>query len=205
MRAVWECRENESPRLMDSHLVFIDGIRDFRPITLIGSLYKIIAKILANRLVVVLEDIVNEVQSAFVAIRKIVDEPFILNKLLHWCKKKKKQTMVSRVDFEKACDSFRRDYLDGVLQIFGFGDRIHGEDGKLGKNIKQSYPSIWLDIVGEMEELENHDTDLIGFIHKKIGNGADTSFWEDVRRGDGAYKSFILDYMPWRLERMLLS
>nr|GEV89129.1 RNA-directed DNA polymerase, eukaryota, reverse transcriptase zinc-binding domain protein [Tanacetum cinerariifolium] len=35
-------------------------VKDFRPISLIGSLYKIIAKILANRLVVVLEDIVNE-------------------------------------------------------------------------------------------------------------------------------------------------
>ncbi|GKE66861.1 hypothetical protein Tco_1521022 [Tanacetum coccineum] len=37
-------------------------VKDFRPISLIGSLYKIIAKILANRLVGVLGDIVNEVQ-----------------------------------------------------------------------------------------------------------------------------------------------
>nr|GEX00497.1 RNA-directed DNA polymerase, eukaryota [Tanacetum cinerariifolium] len=36
-------------------------VKDFRPISLIVSLYKIIAKILANRLVVVLKDIVNEV------------------------------------------------------------------------------------------------------------------------------------------------
>nr|GEV74700.1 RNA-directed DNA polymerase, eukaryota, reverse transcriptase zinc-binding domain protein [Tanacetum cinerariifolium] len=47
-------------------------VKDFRPITLIRSLYKIIAKILANRLVVVLGDIVNEVQSAFVA-NRVVD------------------------------------------------------------------------------------------------------------------------------------
>ncbi|GKG06587.1 hypothetical protein Tco_0329556, partial [Tanacetum coccineum] len=40
-------------------------VKDFRPISLIGSIYKIIAKILANRLVRVLGDIVNEVQSAF--------------------------------------------------------------------------------------------------------------------------------------------
>ncbi|GKF63556.1 hypothetical protein Tco_0187004, partial [Tanacetum coccineum] len=44
-------------------------VKDFIPISLIGSLYKVIAKILANRLVVVLRDIVNEVQSAFVADR----------------------------------------------------------------------------------------------------------------------------------------
>ncbi|GKC38702.1 hypothetical protein Tco_1051086, partial [Tanacetum coccineum] len=42
-------------------------VKDFRPISLIGSLYKIIAKIMVNRLVSVLEDIVSDVQSAFVA------------------------------------------------------------------------------------------------------------------------------------------
>lgn len=45
------------PKIPDANLV-----KDFRPISLIGSLYKIIAKILANRLVGVLGDIVNEVQ-----------------------------------------------------------------------------------------------------------------------------------------------
>ncbi|GJU76154.1 RNA-directed DNA polymerase, eukaryota [Tanacetum coccineum] len=44
-------------KIPDANLVI-----DFRPISLIGSLYKIIAKILANRLVGVLGDIVNEFQ-----------------------------------------------------------------------------------------------------------------------------------------------
>nr|GFC09219.1 RNA-directed DNA polymerase, eukaryota, reverse transcriptase zinc-binding domain protein [Tanacetum cinerariifolium] len=48
-------------------------VKDFRPISLIGSLYKIIAKILANRLVTVLGDVINEIQSAFVADRQILD------------------------------------------------------------------------------------------------------------------------------------
>ncbi|GKE97409.1 RNA-directed DNA polymerase, eukaryota [Tanacetum coccineum] len=69
-------------------------MKDFRPITLIGSLYKIIAKILANRLVVVLEDLVSDVQSAFVAKRQILDGSFILNELFQWCKMKKKHTMI---------------------------------------------------------------------------------------------------------------
>nr|GEY96783.1 RNA-directed DNA polymerase, eukaryota, reverse transcriptase zinc-binding domain protein [Tanacetum cinerariifolium] len=69
-KAVWDC---------DANLV-----KDFRPISLIGSLYKIIAKILANRLVGVLGDIVDEVQSAFIADRQILDGPFILNEILQW-------------------------------------------------------------------------------------------------------------------------
>nr|GEW55332.1 RNA-directed DNA polymerase, eukaryota [Tanacetum cinerariifolium] len=53
------------PKLQDAKLV-----KDFRPISLIGSLYKIIAKVLLNRLVGVLKGLVNEVQSAFVSDRQ---------------------------------------------------------------------------------------------------------------------------------------
>ncbi|GKA16109.1 RNA-directed DNA polymerase, eukaryota, reverse transcriptase zinc-binding domain protein, partial [Tanacetum coccineum] len=86
-------------------------VRDFRPISLIGSLYKIIAKFLANRIVVVLGNLVNEVQSAFVVDREILDAPFILNKILQWCKSKKKQSLVFKVNFEKAYDSVQWDFL----------------------------------------------------------------------------------------------
>ncbi|GJT96049.1 RNA-directed DNA polymerase, eukaryota, reverse transcriptase zinc-binding domain protein [Tanacetum coccineum] len=101
-------------------------VKDFRPISLIGSLYKIIAKILANRLVAVLGDIVNEVQSAFVADSQILDGPFILNELFQWCKSKKKQSLNFKVDFEKAYDSVRWDFLDDILKKFGFGERWCG-------------------------------------------------------------------------------
>nr|GEY26408.1 RNA-directed DNA polymerase, eukaryota, reverse transcriptase zinc-binding domain protein [Tanacetum cinerariifolium] len=103
-------------------------VKDFRPISLIGSLYKIIAKILANRLAGVLGDIVNEVQSAFVADRQIFDGPFILNEVIQWCKLKKKQSLVFKVDFEKAYDSVRWDFLDDILGKFGFDDIL----GKFG-------------------------------------------------------------------------
>ncbi|GJS31209.1 RNA-directed DNA polymerase, eukaryota, partial [Tanacetum coccineum] len=101
------------PKILDD-----DMVKDFRPISLIGSLYKIIAKILANRLVGVLGDLVNEVQSAFVADRQILDGPFILDEVLQWCRRKKKHALIFKVDFEKAFDSVRRDFVDG-----GFGER----------------------------------------------------------------------------------
>nr|GEU58684.1 RNA-directed DNA polymerase, eukaryota, reverse transcriptase zinc-binding domain protein [Tanacetum cinerariifolium] len=96
---------------------------DFHPISLIRSLYKIIAKILPNRLVGKLGEIVNEVQYAFIADRHILDSPFILDELIQWCKRKKKQLLVFKVDFEKACDSVRWDFLDDILRKFGFGDK----------------------------------------------------------------------------------
>ncbi|GJZ66204.1 RNA-directed DNA polymerase, eukaryota, reverse transcriptase zinc-binding domain protein, partial [Tanacetum coccineum] len=56
------------PKISDAKMV-----KDFRPTTLIGSLYKIIAKILVNRIVAVLGDIVGDVQSAFIANQQILD------------------------------------------------------------------------------------------------------------------------------------
>ncbi|GKD36864.1 RNA-directed DNA polymerase, eukaryota [Tanacetum coccineum] len=96
------------PKVPDANLV-----KDFRPISLIGSIYKIIAKILSNRLV-------NEVQSAFIAERQMLDGSFILNEILQWCTKKKKKTLIFKVDFENAFDSIRWDFLDDVLKEFGF-------------------------------------------------------------------------------------
>ncbi|GJT93456.1 RNA-directed DNA polymerase, eukaryota [Tanacetum coccineum] len=106
------------PKIPDANMV-----KDFRPISLIGSFYKIITKILTNRLVNVIGDLVNEVQSAFVAGRQILDGPFILNEVLQWCQRKKKHALIFKVDFEKAYDSVRWDFLDDVLYSFGFGSK----------------------------------------------------------------------------------
>nr|GEZ36727.1 putative RNA-directed DNA polymerase, eukaryota, reverse transcriptase zinc-binding domain protein [Tanacetum cinerariifolium] len=97
-------------------------VKDYRPISLIGSMYKIISKILANCLMV-LGGLVNEIQSAFVADKQILDGPFILNELVQWCKKKKKQSLVFKVDFEKEYDSVRWDHLDDIMRKFGFGEK----------------------------------------------------------------------------------
>nr|GEY25073.1 RNA-directed DNA polymerase, eukaryota [Tanacetum cinerariifolium] len=54
---------------------------------------------------------------------QILDGPFIVNELLDWCKHHKHQAMVFKVDFAKAYDSIRWDYLIDVLRSFGFGDK----------------------------------------------------------------------------------
>nr|GEX76999.1 RNA-directed DNA polymerase, eukaryota [Tanacetum cinerariifolium] len=128
--AVWDCGTDKMPRpdgftfgYYWRYWSFIekDVVDAIRPISLIGSVYKIIAKILANRLTTVLGDLVNEIQSAFVTDRQTLDGSFILNELVQWCKSKKKQTMVFKVDFEKAYDSVRWDFLDDVMKKLGFG------------------------------------------------------------------------------------
>ncbi|GJX36969.1 hypothetical protein Tco_0250272, partial [Tanacetum coccineum] len=57
-------------------------VSDFCPISLIGCQYKIIGKLLANRIRVVTGDCVNPVQSAFIKGRNILDGPLILNEVI---------------------------------------------------------------------------------------------------------------------------
>ncbi|GKB54208.1 RNA-directed DNA polymerase, eukaryota, reverse transcriptase zinc-binding domain protein [Tanacetum coccineum] len=81
---------------------------------------------------------------------------------------------------------------------------IHEEDGKIGKKAKSSSPSIWLDIVHEVELFKERGTDLVSFIHKKLGNGANTSFWEGLLwRGTSISNAVIPNYMRWRFDLML--
>ncbi|GKD00366.1 RNA-directed DNA polymerase, eukaryota, reverse transcriptase zinc-binding domain protein [Tanacetum coccineum] len=80
-------------------------IGDFRPISLTGCQYKIIAKVLANRLATVIPLVIGEVQMAFLKGRQITDGPLLVNKIVSWAKKRKKKLLLFKLDFEKAFDS----------------------------------------------------------------------------------------------------
>ncbi|GJT35204.1 putative RNA-directed DNA polymerase, eukaryota, reverse transcriptase zinc-binding domain protein [Tanacetum coccineum] len=96
-------------------------VSDFRPISLIGCQYKIISKILVNRLSKVIGNLISPVQTAFLKGRNILDGPLILNEVMAWYRQRKKALMVFKVDFEKVFDSIRWDYLDLILEKHGFG------------------------------------------------------------------------------------
>nr|GEU93047.1 RNA-directed DNA polymerase, eukaryota, reverse transcriptase zinc-binding domain protein [Tanacetum cinerariifolium] len=104
------------PKVLDAKL-----LNDFRPISLVGCQYKIIGKILANRLSYVIDDLISQDQSAFVKGRQIMEGPIILNEVISWCKAKKEKALLFKVDFQKAFDSVRWDHLDDILDKFGFG------------------------------------------------------------------------------------
>ncbi|KAJ0600128.1 putative RNA-directed DNA polymerase [Helianthus annuus] len=94
-------------------------LSDFRPISLIGVINKIISKILANRLKGVLNSIISHEQSAFVASRNIVDSPLILNEVVSWAKKNKKQVFLFKADIEKAY-ALSWKFLISILTHMGF-------------------------------------------------------------------------------------
>jgi len=95
-------------------------LNEFRPISLVGSLYKILAKLLANRLRLVIGSVISESQTAFVKNRQILDGILIANEVVDEVSRLKKELMLFKVDFEKAYDSFDWGYLDAVMERMSF-------------------------------------------------------------------------------------
>ncbi|GJT17712.1 putative RNA-directed DNA polymerase [Tanacetum coccineum] len=98
-------------------------IGDYRPISLIGCQYKIIAKVLANRLSKVISSVVGEVQMDFIKGRQIIDGPLMVDEIISWAKKQKKKFVFLKVDFEKAFDSLSWSFLFSIMKQMGFSDK----------------------------------------------------------------------------------
>ncbi|KAJ0427646.1 putative RNA-directed DNA polymerase [Helianthus annuus] len=93
---------------------------DFRPISLIGCINKVISKVLVNRLKRVIGKVISEDQTAFLKGRSITDGPLILNELFAWMKSTKKMGMFYKVDIHKAYDSLHWGFLRSIMEQMGF-------------------------------------------------------------------------------------
>lgn len=100
-----------------------DSASDFRPISLIGSIYKIIAKVLASRLQSVMLCILSESQFAFTRGRQIADYIMIANEVADAMMKREEGGIMLKLDLAKAYDNVERDFLLGTMKAMGFGSR----------------------------------------------------------------------------------
>ncbi|GKV49617.1 hypothetical protein SLEP1_g56358 [Rubroshorea leprosula] len=104
----------------------VGGLKDYRPISLLGCVYKLLAKVLANRLKSVIAEIVSETQSAFVGGRQLVDSVLVLNEVVDEIKRKKQPAFVFKADFKKAYDCVDWSFLDWMMERLGFGKKWRG-------------------------------------------------------------------------------
>ena len=96
--------------LNSTFMVFIpkkvgaEDLRDFRPISLVGGLYKLLAKVLANRIKKVVGKVVSSAQNAFVEERQILDAALIANEAIDSMLKRNESGALCKLDIEKAYD-----------------------------------------------------------------------------------------------------
>jgi len=82
-------------------------LEQYRPISLVGAIYKVIAKVLAERIKKVLNSIVDESQSAFLKGRGMLDSVLMANEVIEDVRRCGRRGLCLKVDFEKAYDSVR--------------------------------------------------------------------------------------------------
>lgn len=96
-------------------------ISDFRPISCCNTVYKVISKLLADRLKLILPSVISNAQSAFIPGRLLLENVLMATELVqgyNW-KSISKRSML-KVDLKKAFDSVNWDFLVLILQTLGF-------------------------------------------------------------------------------------
>jgi hypothetical protein len=135
-------------------------LNNWRPITLLGSIYKILAKTLASRLRTKLPEIIRPNQTSFVEGRSILDNVFMAQEGLGWAEESNQDLVLLLLDFEKVFDKIEWGFLFKALEELGFSQTwvhyvtslyreatstikvngIPGPDFQLARSVRQGCP-----------------------------------------------------------------
>lgn len=98
----------------------VEDLKDFKLISLIRGLYKLLVKVLVNRLKRVVGKVVFDFHHAFVEERQILDVILIANETLDSSLKSSTLKIICNLDIEKAYDHVNWNFLLDVMEKMGF-------------------------------------------------------------------------------------
>ena len=96
-------------------------LKNWRPISLLNTIYKLGSGCIANRIKLVLPKLIKGDQTGFIPGRNISENTRIIYDIMHYAQVRKIPGMILLIDFEKAFDTVSWNYLFRVLRFFNFG------------------------------------------------------------------------------------
>lgn len=114
---------NKANIIMISKKVNAAKVGDYRPISIINMILKLITKVLSNRLRVVLLDLISTQQTAFTRDRHIAENFLATREILQHVSESGKKAVFAKIDFAKAFDSIDWNFLTRVMEARGFPNR----------------------------------------------------------------------------------
>lgn len=107
-----------------------ESMVDYQPIGLCNVLYKILSKVLVNRIKPILKDLISETHSSFVSQRLITDNIIVASEVFHWLtlsrKICKKDAYALKIDMRKVYDRVEWSYLRWILHMMNFPNSMIG-------------------------------------------------------------------------------
>jgi hypothetical protein len=95
-------------------------IEQFRPICMFNVSFNFFTKVGTNRAIVIAHKVIRPTQSAFITGRNILIGVVILYETIHELHRKKMDGVLFKIDFEKAYDKVKWDFLQQALRMKGF-------------------------------------------------------------------------------------
>ena len=99
-------------------------LKNWRPVSILNTDYKILTKALSNRLQPLLSEIVAMDQVGYIKGRQIIENIRIINDMMSYTDLKHIPGFITLIDFEKAFDSVEWPFLINTLKAFNFGDNF---------------------------------------------------------------------------------
>ena len=116
----------------------LSNIKNWRPISLLSNLYKIISRALSNRLKTTTDRITSRAQKGFTSSRYLQEVLINVIEFIGHCNAEEKDAVIISVDYAKAFDTISNKFMSECYRFFGMGPTFRNMLETVGTNRRAS-------------------------------------------------------------------